>query len=297
MYNSFAIWHQRKNEDEEISGVELHFNLWQFSSQENDNTDCLDIGIKITKLSNFDSINVFLPFSLNKNKVRDLGERITKHEHLLTAIFNERHERGATIDKKLVKVTLYTEDNDTEDIFYIYFVNHGDLEVKTIDQGTTVKINTHYIAKHIQNYEKVYLRFRIDFKPKDIQNKILYQHSPKDSWLQSSTDTKQFIDFRLNEKRSLPSDIIEQCSNNFINIEKIHFFLMRELKDELNMSNPAEPKYRFLENHIWSDYFEEKQNLKDKLDHMLAYHWKITPNQEKKETNFKSLTNFFFNYC
>lgn len=54
------------------------------------------------------------------------------------------------------------------------------------------------------------------------------------------------------------------------------------------MSDPDRSRYRVLENDIWSDYFSEKQKLK--LDHMLAYHWKISPNQNKGESYINSFT-------
>jgi hypothetical protein len=297
MDNSFAIWHELKNGQVSTSTeAELHFNLWQFSSQKNSRIDCLDIGIKIAKISSFASVNLFVPFSLNENDVRDLGKTITSNTKLLTAIFNEFGTVGAE-NAKLVEVTLNKSGSSSSDeIFKVYVMEGANFELEEIKEGvgktkkivgTTIKINTTNINH--DDEIPVYLRLRIDFPSQDVLGKILHQHSPKDSWLQSSTENKQFVDFRLNEKRNLPKQIQEKCADKFLNIGKVHFFLMREFADELSMSDPDHSRYRVLENDIWSDYFSEKPKLK--LDHMLAYHWKFS---SLHNNNFTLSTKFSF---
>jgi hypothetical protein len=296
MDNSFAIWHEKRNGESENSNAEIHFNLWQFSSQKNDRIDCLDIGIKIGNISNFSSINLFIPFTLQKNDVRDLGKTITKSTKLLTAIFNEFSTVGSE-NAKLVEITLSKEGNECLSESFKVYVMDGANNIK-LDNckegedntqqnvGTTISLDTSNISDDVQ--VPVYLRIRIDLPSQDVLGKILHQHVPKDSWLQSSTAKKQFVDFRLNEKRNLPKTIQETCLGKFLKIEKIHFFLMREFADELIMSDPDGSRYRVLENDIWSEYFSEKPKLK--LDHMFAYHWKVSPNEDKEENQINSFT-------
>lgn len=90
MDNSFAIWHEKQCEIEEISNAELHFNFWQFSSKNGGVPDFLDIGIKIEEINKVSSINLFVPFQLQKSDICDLGETISNNQDLLIAIFNER---------------------------------------------------------------------------------------------------------------------------------------------------------------------------------------------------------------
>lgn len=244
MYNSFAIWHEKQeptietSDTDETSDTELHFNLWQFSSQKHDRIDCLDIGIKVEKICNFSSVNLFVPFSLNETDVRDFGKIITKNIELLTAIFNEFSTLGAE-KAGLVDVTLKKEGGDSSaESFKVYKMDGVNFKLEPIPEGegnakrtvgTIIKINTSNI-KH-DDTVPVYLRIRIDLPSQDILGKILHQHSPKDYWLQSSTEKKQFVDFRINEKRNLPKQIQEKCVDKFLNIKKIHFFLMREFAD------------------------------------------------------------------
>ena len=65
MYNSFAIWYDKKpSQGSEELCAELHFNLWQFSFQSKKSLDCLDIGIKLEKITSCSSIKLFIPFEI-----------------------------------------------------------------------------------------------------------------------------------------------------------------------------------------------------------------------------------------
>lgn len=295
MYNSFAIWCKKRDESAEISDAELHFNFWQFSSKKNVFQDFLDVGIKIEKISVFESIHLFVPFVLNEGDVWDLGKTITKSTRLLTAIFNEFSTVG-TENAKLVQVNLRKESDSSEESFKVYIMDGANNITlnpgiegegnKKVTVGTTITIKISNI-KH-DDVIPVYLRIRIKFSSQRILRKILHQHVPKDSWLQSSTVKKQFVDFRLNEKRNLPKTIQELCLDNFLKITKIHFFLMREFADEPMRSDPVESGYRVLESDTWSEYVCDKPNIG--LDHMIAYHWKICPKKDKNENYVNSFT-------
>ena len=89
MYNSFAIWYDKKpSQGSEELCAELHFNLWQFSFQSKKSLDCLDIGIKLEKITSCSSIKLFIPFEIEEKHVHDLGRVITSNNKLITAIFN-----------------------------------------------------------------------------------------------------------------------------------------------------------------------------------------------------------------
>jgi hypothetical protein len=118
--------------------------------------------------------------------------------------------------------------------------------------------------------------------------KILHEHVPIDAWLQSSTAKKQFVDFRLNEKRSLPKTIQEKCVDKFLGINKIHFFLMRKFADELIISSQNHSVYRVLESDTWLEYFDKSNSNISRLDHMIAYHWKILPNNNERDKHIDS---------
>lgn len=305
MDNSFALWHDKRDKEKEISGVEIHFNLWQFSSEKNNCLDCLDIGIKIKKIGNFHSIHFFVPFLLTDKNIGDLGRIITKNRKLLTAIFNEFSTIGKE-EAKLVDVTLDNEGVEaTDESFKVYIIDKtNDFRIKPVDEdkgensetvGTLITIDTSKISSDIDI--PVYLRIRIELPPQLVLGKMLRQYVPKDSWLHSSNEKQQFIDFRLNEKRNLPTVIQEQCKGKLLQIEKVHFFLMREYSDGQIWSEPDCSGCRVLENDIWSEYFNFHSNKCYELDHMIAYHWKDSPNKTKNEkhiNSFKLLTKFSF---
>lgn len=299
MYNSFAIWHKKRLQTVEPSSAELHFNLWQFSSKKNGFQDFIDIGIKIEEIGAFESVKLFVPFLLNENDVRDLGRTIAKSQKLLTAIFNEFSTVGNE-NAKLIEVTLRTEsEQSSSELFKIYIIDGNNIELEHCEEGegnrkvgvgTVISID----VSNIKNCDSipVYLRIRIKFPSQEILGKILHQHVPKDSWLQSSTEKKEFVDFRLNEKRNLPKTIQELCVDNFLKIKKIHFFLMREFADEPIMSDPLNSAYRVLESDTWSEYACEGANIQ--IDHMIAYHWKSSPSEKSHISSFTLSAKFGF---
>jgi hypothetical protein len=78
------------------------------------------------------------------------------------------------------------------------------------------------------------------------------------------------------------------CIGNFFKIKKIHFFLMREFADEPIMSYPVHSGYRVLESDTWSEYVCLEANIQ--LNHMIAYHWKWSPNGDKEKNYVNSFT-------
>lgn len=295
MYNSFAVWNEKRDEKAESLTAELHFNLWQFSSKKKGVQDFLDIGIKLEKINLLNSVHLFVPFLLHENDVGDLGKTITKSTNLLTAIFNEFSTVG-TEEAKLVPVTLRQEKDElSEESFKVYIMDGANITLEHIQEGEHNKketVGSRIIIKtsNIKHNDSVpvYLRIRLKIPSQGISNKILHQYVPKDSWLQSSTVKKQFVDFRLNEKRNLPKTIQEMCIGNFFKIKKLHFFLMREFADEPIMSYPVHSGYRVLESDTWSEYVCLEANIQ--LNHMIAYHWKWSPNGDKEKNYVNSFT-------
>ena len=336
MYNSFAIWHEKKQaktfnsesnfypskllknigkqskeKPEEALECELHFNLWQFSSQTKgffsnlwqsssqtkELIDYLDIGIKIKDITHFSYINFFTPFVVTQEDIKDLGNVITDRKLLLTAIFNECNS-VETNNYNLVRISLLTENKNTEH-FQVYTLNKLDditLE-KIIEEnqygqqettGTLIKIDVTKINSN--GLEPIYLRFRITFPSEKVLGKILHKYTPNDAWFKSSIEQEQFIDFRLNEIRNLPKKIQQNCLEKPFNINKVHFFMMREFKDELTMSDPDRSGYRVLEADTWSEYFTNNP----KLDQMIAYHWKKKVPKENYIHNFTLSAKFSF---
>ena len=300
MYNSFAIWYDKKpSQGSEELCAELHFNLWQFSFQSKKSLDCLDIGIKLEKITSCSSIKLFIPFEIEEKHVHDLGRVITSNNKLITAIFNE-FGTIEHLEPKLSKVTLRNKEKES---FYIYTIDgaqnftissHEEGEAASKRKvGTIISIVTQDISPD-EGTLPIYLRIRIDLSLTNIVNKILYEHVPKDSMLQSSAKKNQFIDFRLNENRNLPITIQEICKNKLFKINKIHFFLMREFMDDFIMSNPPYSGCRVLENDTWLEYFKDKSNLE--LNNMLAYHWKAKYDNSSNNdsNNFTLLSKFCF---
>ncbi len=307
---------QTVNEIEQIQNYLKHVAISYCKEKNGSVPDFLDIGIKIKEINNVSSINLFVPFQLEKCDICDLGETISNNQNLLTAIFNERNGVDRQPNKSLVKITLFKEScqsvNESFLIFNADEINDiitsphqqgNQKNPKTI--GTIIKIKTNNINIDSEINIPVYFRIRIKFlsskildkilhedKQKDfwLQSSIAHEDKQKDFWLQSSIAKKQFIDFRFNEKRNLPKTIQNEYAGKFLHITKIHFFLIREFADELVISDPKLSGYRVLEKDIWLEYVNVHRNKKSQDNFTLSIQFSFQVSSKRKIFNFLIIT-------
>ena len=262
--NCIGIW--LSNPQNQHQGkLECHFNLWMLNRlghKPNEKLDCfLDIGIMLHQQDEATHINIFLPDQINKSNVQDLGAVFKDKTELVSAVFNEDYGILTRAKEKTIEV----QQADTTLLFDIYMLDlENDVSIESKFGGSTISI---HIPEHLKNKKHYY---RIRLKCAFVDNIGYIYNPPASSILEGAFFQTELIDFRVNEKRNLPSSLLETVRRNGdVGFTKTHFFLMREASDDYIFSHKP-PGGRQLEKDIWKTYVGEDYSF----EQITAYHWK-----------------------
>lgn len=277
---SLGFWLEHSKEKSEIKEpknlIELHINYWSIESKEK--FHYLDIGVKLTlNNSDLDSINFFFPFDLqNQDYMDNLGETICSKDELLELIFNEKLK--GTSDGKNYKDVYFEGLN--KDHLRIYkeldIGNGGDAVVLTPNNDGTSRLK---FSKSLLKADKElsnpplhhYFRFRLRLSSENVK-KLSQNYDPQDRLVVSRFEKIEIIDFRINELRDLPGSVCNVLNNNYT-LKQIHFFLIRDIHDELKLAHADYKRCRLLEKEVWKEYliFSKKDLVLP--SQMIIYHF------------------------
>lgn len=304
MSRSFAIWgcrdyHNSQNyEDSHVPFIkELHINFWSINSV---TMNCLDFGVSFIRPSDVNiasngAICLFLPFKKEKESFKDLSENLDRNKDLVTAVFNEYLIKSESIGSKYLKLKLTNRDNiiiNTKLDFVNGTLDHR-VSVQPRSDGTLVIFKLKECLSKSNsdknNKDDHYIRFRIMLNKTESQQ-IVKTFYPSDSFLKSSLERSDIIDFRVNEQRNLPSEISSTLAGAACTPEKYHFFVIRDMTDECSSSGKNYQGSRILESTTWKKYFTEKVSF-GKHDPMI-YHWKVKTDENSKLSDFSVVVKF-----
>ena len=273
--SGLAVWCEGEELNETCAcPYEMHFNLWT-----NTKPYTLDIGIKVRYVKELQNICLYFPFELSKQSLKDLGEIITSSKLLLNTVFNEYYTKEEDVEPKQIAVR---ENGHT--IFYVYQLDvENDITINNKYEGTilTIKLSE---RKNLKENQMYYFRFRSTAKS---LNKFIEKRTNL-NLLNALLTENDFIDFRLNDWRSLNNDsLIEHVRNSKIKdycLEKVNFFVMTNGSIEI-ISNTKKSE-RKLEKGVWENYIQF-----DNHQVILAHQWQQKINKENAP-NEKSIENF-----
>ena len=255
---------------------ELHLNLWEKGESVN-----LDIGLKLDLKDPSKKLELFFPWSLagstdgKSSDVEDLSKRITGSD-AIPAIFNESwsvttnpKNSGFVISNPSNKAPIFTIIDATDAIngrahnnqAYILSINIEDLKQKSMSLE--------------QHAPKFYIRFRVKNVPKNFYCVGIDQ---KDHWWLSSWQRTEIIDFRLNVRRGVPTDL-EHSTGSFVEFSKVHFFLMKSRDQDIVFEDTLFKSCRSLEDEeFWAGYSsngteaDKKESLSN-IKQSIGYQW------------------------
>lgn len=261
---SFALWFSKTNknskEDKEIT---IHINLWD-KRQLSQNKYCFDFGLLLEDIRGIQNIFLYVPFSIDKTKIKDLGAIISNNK-LVNAIFNENFTTTDGQPKRLV-----VNGNGNKDSFVIYDLDiENQIELNsckrnTLTPGTIIKIEvSDIIPTDIFRY---YFRIRIEV---DCEEVYLINDEIKGTSIFSNEFTNtEVIDFRLNDIRSCSENLREQFDKgDRFHILAVHYLILRNANDII-IHYGEQISSRMLENDLWKEYIEGANN------NIIAYHIK-----------------------
>lgn len=277
---SLGFWLESKQKHQKTEAlkntVELHINYWSIESQ--DKFHYLDIGVKL-KLNdkdNLESINFFFPFNISLDDyMANLGEIICSKDYLLELIFNENLKN--TIEGQNYKDVSFEGDDSTLRFYKELDITNNDDTIRLIANGnnTTSLIFSKKLIKTKEDELPVkidhYFRFRLRLSPENVL-KLSQNYTPQDRHILSRVEKMEIIDFRINELRDLPGSVCNVINKDFI-LKQIHFFLIRDINDELKLAHTDYKRCRLLENKAWKDYLVFSEKELQLPPQMLIYHF------------------------
>ncbi len=296
---SMAIWFPLKTTATTSPVVDLHFNLWRLDhrkqkAKKSSVLDLLDIGILISRPSDFNSVKFYLPINIERKDIEDLGPKFQNHS-IATSIFNERLK--VSTDQNNV-IVLEGADNV---VFCGVFrfpttgnqISENDLEIDPEHEGTTFTITQTALTdacRTLKPGNKLYFRFRIKI-PKVGFGTFVNAAVPHDRWLTSGMDVTEYLDFRLNQARNLhpgiarnlPLATLEPESSPLAEINRVDFLLAVGVTVDVVVGYPEFHKCRLLEKDLWKSYVDEA-HLNNGL---VVYHWRAL-SKDKKIIDFNA---------
>ncbi len=241
----------------------------------------VDIGLLLPNLTNIDKIHLYLPFEISEHEIIDLGSFFSNHINLIKAVFNEDYNNLHQPQPKILPIEFVKKG-----IINIYLLDvKNDIRIRYDYGGTVLDIDLSEIQ--CKRTEPFYFRLRL--QSPQVHN-FSTTYKLKNSLFESAFTNTEVIDFRINEKRGLDKTLLQKIENNIAaNIKKIHFFLLRNAKDDYIFSHKAMISCRELEDDMWQDYLGSGYQQ----DKVLAYHWKESDSEGKIES-FNALIKMKF---
>jgi hypothetical protein len=130
-----AIWCSNISK-QTSSTLEVHFNLWKL--KKNRKTYCfLDIGLMVQNVADVSHINIFVPESIQRRDLEDLGIIFREKTDLVSSLFNEDHRVSSRATQKFLEVI----DDSGESVFHMHVLDiENDINIENAYNGSILRI-------------------------------------------------------------------------------------------------------------------------------------------------------------
>jgi len=307
MNGTLAIWYEplavRQDESREKTStnailrprLEIHFNLWRDLPT---GINFLDIGLKISKHKNVKRIYVYFPVIVKKDQIKDLFP-VLQYSNTISTVFNTVIDSNPSGD-----LEFSTEIGGNPFAIVHRIRVEEDIEIELVEQskggsGSKIILNERFCARlRADTSQDQYLRFRLALTG---ACKTLFTQDVVsiDKVFVSSAHRLELTEIRVNETRSFPQEIARFARNNSFVIDRVHYFLVRELGNTLVTQHAPLRKVRRLEPKLWAAYLrgEPISDTRAKQEEALAskmviYHWKEEGSETKPIVDFTAFCCF-----
>ncbi len=266
--------------------LEVHFNYWRINGGPASNRtrgterDFIEIGLMIGDLRQIKRICVFLPQTVEHNQVIDCSQYFSDPK-LAQGVFNEVLSANIAAPGGARCIVL----NSTSGVFCKMHsfvatgsgIDDNELAIQTEHNGSLLTITESAVGAaclYTLLDERAYFRFRV-YLSTDISNNPFIKVVPTpDRLLQSGFDQIEYLDFRMNEARTLPMPVEarmkrDRAQGGDVKLSLVAFLTAVPVHSELAISNTPAHKMRLLEAPIWNDYVPSGLS-----GGMVVYHWK-----------------------
>ncbi|MDG0806816.1 hypothetical protein PO856_004105 [Pectobacterium brasiliense] len=276
---------------------------WLISfAKERETTNYLDVGVKFTKTQKEQIINIFFPFNIQpRDYDSQLGLKVANDVLLLSTIFNSEVQSIAFKDNLYHHSDVnFLNASENKDDRVRFYTNIDLQEDENNPLGSGVRLHDvndegSILSFPLKNFRldddiDGYFRFRLILDP--ISKKALSTYYvPSDSFMLTTEESMEIIDFRVNEIRNTPENVNSLQTFRGV-LKRVHFFIIREVKSEYVMSDKSYHRSRLLEGDLWKKYLQSHhiKPIKD-VPKMLIFHWKSGESSKTLE-NFSAFAKF-----
>lgn len=287
MGGTIAIWYDSVSAESGEAGatpqprprLEIHFNLWRDLPHD---LNVLDIGMLLTTTEDLRRFYMYVPAQVDASQVHDLSQ-VLKDPDALNAVFNA----VVTIDSETDRSFETSTDRGPHLTIHRVDIGHDlilEPQAGAAPPGGTRLVFTEALSRRLRRTPATagerphYLRFRIRF-PAGVKEIFSETIAASESFLSPSIDLLELTEFRLNEKRSYPPSIAGLAAGKDFNLRAVHYFLIRDVKNQLVAQHSPNHRIRRLEEKIWANYLAGAISLPGaqrtyRTERMLIYHWR-----------------------
>jgi len=280
--------------------LEVHFNYWRIQSHsrwyhpitsrfgDTSGADFVEVGVWIDDVQLVERIHIFIPTRIDPAAICDCSPHFTTGE-IAQGIFNEvlsasytKGPNGPLVLKRGQRIFCRMHN----------FAEHKgrivarELKVREFAGGTLCTIESEAIAacRPGNRSGRGYFRLRFRIPMRKDQNPFVENVPVLDRFLLSGYEHVEYLDFRLNDARTLPTAVEQRIAKDqpkdATAIDLVAFLTAVPVSASLSVTHTAFHKMRLLESSIWTRYAEG-------IPHgMVVYHWK------KKAAKGKPIEDF-----
>lgn len=264
----------------DTSGIQVHLNFWKLPKYKS-----LDIGINFPTITK-GKICLFINTQESLH-VADISKSFETSD-IRNVVFNEFMTVNGCPEECMCWKTKQRSNPES-----VPFCICGiEKTIKTTEKygGKLVHIELSNPGCKKYNCEchQEYIRLRLTG---EAINSLYNQEQIPSSKLEYYTSKIEFLDFRLNNVRSLPTSFLQDIKS-FPILNKVRCFLMLEASEELFLYNKSYKKVRAIEKDRWGSYLSELAPYKnDSQKAILAYQW----NSDQDTPDFSLFTEIKVN--
>jgi len=274
----------------EPSAFEAHFNYWRIAGDEEFCRDAkvavrdfIEIGIKLDTPAAVAHVCIFVPHPIAAGALTDCSPYLLRGE-VAQGIFNEVLNVTDVAGGRSIELASANGVFCRAHKFMTAGaeIDASELTRTTILNGTLLTITPAALRearRHSTPPAPTYFRFRLWLNENTQQTYVRNIPTP-DHLFQSGYDEIEYIDFRLNEARTLPEQIEtkmrEELANENVELRLVAFLTAIPVQSDLAITSTNYHKLRLLEHALWSPYVESGIP-----EGMTVYHWKKTSEKGK----------------
>lgn len=264
---SLGVWMEG---EKDYFTYQLHVNIWITGEAKE---RYLELGIKIPEVEGLQSVNIYVPYIINDEHFQELGESLSNNPKILSALFNKsvtiRNNHGTPSNFRAA---------DIEGIGEIKICTISDSlrKIEKKGSGSIIKIDFDSCCPKKEDQKGAfYFRFRLN----NLQALHSQQNGPH-FWFSGKEEKFSFLDFKLNNFRTLPNDIGSYVAKDYL--QEIHLFLLTCTNISITLNTRDPNDIRLIEDSLWSDYLYNQRNNKRCEGEIVAFHWMENNEHEEK---------------